>query len=214
MIRGILMIGGAGPQSSTIQRTVQNGDIICCADSGLDAAIAAGIRPHRIVGDMDSISDKALLEGFPREIVDIHPGDKDETDTEIGLDWLKKQGCSHITLIGGGEGRLDHTLAIISLFGMPNPPNLWLTAREKIEYIEGQVAITDKPSAGVSFCTAGEGPWKAASRGLHWELDEVVWNTGSVSLSNRLNGTTAEIDIQQGRLLMIRELLEIEGRQQ
>lgn len=213
MSRGVLLIGGAGPAINHTSRIVEPGDLVCCADSGLDAAIAAGIRPDRIVGDMDSISDMALLKGFHGDIVDIHPGDKDETDTEIGLAWLRKQGCGHITIIGGGEGRLDHTLALLSLFGESDPPDLWFTARERIESIDGELEITGLPSSPVSFCTLGSGPWDAVSQGLHWELDTVQWKRGTVSLSNRLNATTAVINVKSGRLLMIRELFQVDRRE-
>lgn len=208
MPRGILLIGGEAPGRDFKKSVIESGDLICCADSGLDSAIAAGIRPDRIVGDMDSISDRALLSRFPPEIIDIYPGDKDETDTDIGLAWLREQGCDHLTIIGGGEGRLDHTLALLSLFGKPDPPDLWFTARERIESINGELEISGEPSSPVSFYTLGPGPWNAVSQGLHWELDGVRWNPGTVSLSNRLDGANAVINVSKGRLLMIRKLLQ------
>lgn len=214
MPRGVLLIGGAGPGREFIKSIIEPGDLICCADSGLDAAIAAGIEPDRIVGDMDSISDMALLNRFPADIVDIHPGDKDDTDTEIGLAWLRDKGCHHLTIIGGGEGRLDHTLALLSLFGESDPPDLWFTARERIESIHGEIELTGEAYSPVSFCTLGPGPWDAVSHGLHWELDGVRWTSGTVSLSNRLNGTDAVINVKCGRLLMIRKLLQIDGKEE
>lgn len=212
MSRGVLLIGGAGPGRDFISRVIESGDLICCADSGLDAAITAGIEPDRIVGDMDSISDTAVLKRFPADIIDIHPGDKDETDTEIGLAWLRDKGCDNLVIIGGGEGRLDHTLALLSLFGTADPPNLWFTARERIESISGEIEINGEPSSPVSFSTTGPGPWDAVSQGLYWELDGVQWKSGTVSLSNRLNGTAARIKVKKGRLLMIRELFQIDLR--
>jgi thiamine pyrophosphokinase len=212
MSRGVLLIGGAGPDSSFINNVIEPDDLICAADSGLDAAIAAGIRPDGIVGDMDSISDKTLLDRFPADSVDIYPCDKDDSDTEIGIAWLRARGCRHLTIIGGGEGRLDHTLALVSLFGGTDPPGIWYTARETIQSIEGTVEIRGEAGSPISFCTTGTGPWYSSSRGLQWELDDVVWKLGTVSLSNRLTGKSAEIEVGQGRLLMIRELFDVKRR--
>ena len=209
MSRGVLLIGGAGPAGSFINNVIEPGDLICAADSGLDAAIAAGIRPDGIVGDMDSISDKTLLDRFPSNSVDIYPCDKDDSDTEIGIAWLRTRGCHHLTIIGGGEGRLDHTLALASLFGGAEPPSIWYTAREKIQSIEGTVEVQGEAGSPISFCTTGTGPWNSSSRGLRWELDDVVWKLGMVSLSNRLTADRAVIEVNQGRLLMIRELFDI-----
>ena len=47
MPRGILFIGGRGPDSRQVSSILRDDDIICAADSGLDAALNAGIRPGR-----------------------------------------------------------------------------------------------------------------------------------------------------------------------
>jgi thiamine pyrophosphokinase len=203
MSRGILLIGGYGPGPEKLKQIISPGDLVCAADSGLDAAISSGIEPDGIVGDMDSLSDKSLLRGFAEENLEIYPVDKDETDTELGISWLRKRGCSSLIIIGGGEGRLDHTLALKALFGIQQPPDAWYTAREKIWSLTGRNRIQGQPGSTVSFVTSGKGPWRVSSRGLQWELDRVVWDVESISLSNRIKGSSAEIIIDEGRLLVI-----------
>ena len=211
MSRGVLLIGGAGPDPGRLLRIVKSGDLLCAADSGLDAALAAGFRPDGIVGDMDSISDIALLKEFPADVVDIHPRDKDETDAELGIAWLRDRDCGTLIIIGGGEGRLDHTLALKALFGGNNPPTVWYTAREMIRSIEGSVEIHGEPGSAVSFFTTGCGPWKVGSTGLHWELGFVDWNIDTISLSNRINRNSAVVTVEKGRLLMIRPIQDVIG---
>lgn len=209
MPKGILFIGGAGPEPGQIRKIIKSGDLVCAADSGLDAAMAAGVRPDGIVGDMDSISDPALLGEFPPGVVEKHPVDKDETDTELGIRWLKRGGCRRISIIGGGEGRLDHTLALKALFGRQDAPDRWFTAREVIERISRNVIIRGKPESGVSFVSVGPGPWKLKSMGLIWELTGLDWDFDTVSLSNRLSGISAEITVQSGEFLMIRPIGDV-----
>ena len=125
MSRGVLFIGGRGPDPRFITLILKDGDLICAADSGLDAVLAAGLKPDGIVGDMDSVSDISLLEHYPADTVERYPADKDDSDTELGLDWLRRRGCRDIVLIGGGEGRLDHSLAILGLFTRSGAPGRW-----------------------------------------------------------------------------------------
>ncbi len=206
MTRGILLIGGLGPDSDKLKELIDTDNLICAADSGLDLALSAGFFPDGIVGDMDSISDKSLLNRFPADTVEIYPEDKDETDTELGLSWLRKRGCGDIIIIGGGEGRLDHTLALKALFAGDNPPAAWFTAREKIWSLEGRNSVLGFRGSTISFVTAGSGPWDVSSRGLQWELDKVMWSVDTISLSNRLTSSIAEVTVHRGRLLVIQPI--------
>jgi len=206
MGRGVLLIGGLGPEREILIELIHPDDLVCAADSGLDMALSAGIRPDGIVGDMDSLSDRSLLRDFPSDSVKIYPEDKDETDTDLGLLWLGERGCRDIIIIGGGEGRLDHTLALKALFGTATPPSAWYTAREKIRSLEGRHEITGSPGSAVSFVTAGSGPWEVTSSGLQWELDNLEWTVDTISLSNRFKTSTAEITASRGRVLVIQPL--------
>ncbi len=215
-MRGILFIGGLGPTPDELKALIHSNDIVCAADSGLDACIAASIRPDGIVGDMDSLSNTSLLEQFSPEIIELSPTDKDETDTELGVSWLESRGASKIVLIGGGEGRLDHTLALRALFGRDNSLSLWYTAREEIRIIAGKTIIRGSRGNRFSFFPVGSGPWTACSKGLVWELDSLDWAQDSVSLRTRLCSGAAEVSVGSGRILMIRPLddalLQILGR--
>jgi thiamine pyrophosphokinase len=99
----LLLIGGAGPGKDALALLARGMDLIVAADSGLEPALAAGLSPDFVVGDMDSLSDISLLDRFPPSHVLTFPRDKDETDTEIGLRIMKERGCADITLAGGGK---------------------------------------------------------------------------------------------------------------
>ena len=206
MSRAVLFIGGSGPKPDVLNKLLKKDDLVCAADSGLDMALAAGIRPDGIVGDMDSLSDTSLLDSFSADIVEIHPVDKDETDTELGIAWLRARGGSPLIIIGGGEGRLDHTLALKALCGRNNPPDAWFTAREMILGLEGYSEILGIPGSPVSFVAAGSGPWRVESEGLQWELGSVDWDVDSISLSNRFISKSIKVSVHEGRLLMIRPI--------
>ena len=160
-MRGILFIGGKGPDSTRVPEIfgeIFPDDVICAADSGLDAALAANIIPNFVVGDMDSVSDLGLLDQFPPANVEIHPQDKDCTDTELGLRLLKQKGCYPIVMIGGGEGRLDHTLSLIKCFEGKIPPDIWYTGHESVQLIRGRFSVAGQPGDTVAFYPVGPGP--------------------------------------------------------
>ena len=208
MSRGVLFIGGRGPDPRFISLILRHGDLICAADSGLDAVLAAGLKPDGIVGDMDSVSDTALLDDFPAGTVERYPVEKDETDTDLGLAWLRRRGCRDIVLIGGGEGRLDHSLAILGLFSRSGAPGRWYTAVEEIRKASSPLDLSGQPGNTLSIVPVGPGPWELRAEGLHWPPDEVEWAAGGTSLSNRFDSTKVRLDVRSGRFLCIRPLDE------
>ncbi|MDD2554104.1 MAG: thiamine diphosphokinase [Desulfotomaculaceae bacterium] len=85
-----------------------------CADGGARYARELGIMPDWIVGDMDSISehDRCFMEeeGVTFE---LHPAEKDSTDTQIALELAEREGGRDIVVWGGTGSRLDHNLSNI-----------------------------------------------------------------------------------------------------
>ncbi|HRE03313.1 MAG TPA: hypothetical protein PLV68_18590, partial [Ilumatobacteraceae bacterium] len=70
-------------------------------DSGLDHALAIGIAPSLLVGDLDSVSNagRAWAETHEVEICQ-HPPLKDSTDTELALAAAVESGVTDVVLLG------------------------------------------------------------------------------------------------------------------
>jgi thiamine pyrophosphokinase len=204
-LKGIVITGGEGPKSETLEKLAKPADMIAAADSGLAACEEAGITPDWIVGDMDSLDDLKRLEKYPTERVIRHRSDKDFSDTELALSLLWEKGCGEVWLSGGGGGRTDHLLAIRSLFERQQAPDRWFTAGEEIFRLkEGQTRCVDAPIGGVvSVFALGAGPWQAESKGLKWPLNGVAWESGGFSLSNVAQEAPFEIRAKKGNFLVI-----------
>ena len=85
MSQVVVVIGG-GSLPSRVTTDVDDDAIIIAADSGLDHAVAAGLRPSVLVGDLDSISAHGKMWAYAHELeIEEHPLDKDATDTELAL---------------------------------------------------------------------------------------------------------------------------------
>ena len=210
---GIVFTGGEGPEPQKLKRLLDDlgGLLIVAADSGLALAEAAGIKPDWIVGDMDSLDSKNRLSLYPKERVICYPVDKDYTDTEIALALLWEKTSEDAWIIGGGGGRLAHIFAIRDLFERERYPRRWITAREDIRCIDGGDAknsvLTLAVEQGklISVFPLGGGPWKTGSKGLKWELDNVLWERGLFGLSNVAVTDEIEINAKQGRFMIVLE---------
>jgi thiamine pyrophosphokinase len=210
--RGLLLIGGAGPGKNALALVARGMDLIVAADSGLEPALAAGLLPDLVVGDMDSLSDVSLLDRFPPSRVLTFPRDKDETDTEIGLRIMKERGCGDITLAGGGSGRIDHLLGIAALFERAAPPTRWLTDCEEARLVEREAEFGGWQGCTVSIFPLGKRAARMRSEGLQWPLDGLVFRRGCMGISNRANAARVRITVGVGRLLVIRSLLSDAGQ--
>ncbi len=98
-------------------------DRIIAVDGGLDVALAAGLSPTMLIGDLDSVSPAGLHwateHGIPCE---RHPVDKDDTDTALALRYLHSAGSlmnNDLVLLGtDSPTRLDHLLATVLALGL------------------------------------------------------------------------------------------------
>jgi len=96
-------------------KEMEDGMIICC-DGGARHFQNSAIRPHVIIGDMDSI-DAAQLADYSAEKTEIikHPPDKNFSDTELALDYALNLNPQEIFIWCALGGRIDHTLSNVFL---------------------------------------------------------------------------------------------------
>jgi thiamine pyrophosphokinase len=202
-VKGLLIIGGLGPSPRILKECGAGADIVMAADSGLESAVQAGIEPDLVVGDMDSISDARLLEGIPEQRKHILPVDKDETDTEYGLRVLRDMGCTEVVIAGGGGGRLDHALGIAMLFERGDPPRRWVTEKEDVRLVEGEMEFGGREGGTVSLFPIGAAAEDMHSEGLKWPLDGLRFARGYAGISNLVTSDRVLIRVGKGKLLMI-----------
>jgi thiamine pyrophosphokinase len=205
---GLLLLGGEGPPRDLLEPILT--DVVCtvAADSGFDLARRLNIVPDLLVGDFDSLEASSELQEFPEERIRRYPREKDESDAEIGLTALWDMGILRTVIAGGGGGRLDHLLGLVSLFEREKFPTLWYTAKELIQVVEGTLVITDCKGQTVSFFPLGATVSGMSSSGLKWPLDGLEWNRGDLGLSNVFSEDRCTISVSHGRLLMVRTIVE------
>jgi thiamine pyrophosphokinase len=113
----VVITGADSLAAATVQR-IPDGAVVIAADGALDHALAAGVRPAGVVGDMDSISAAGLEWAAKHATIERHDADKDHTDTELALMTAADLNPARLILLGAGD-RLDHVLAAIGALGHP-----------------------------------------------------------------------------------------------
>jgi len=206
--KGIVFTGGSGPEKHFVENYIKPGDTIVAADSGMDLADSFGIVPDYLVGDMDSITDKTLIEKMPKDRIILSNSEKDETDTELGIELLISKGCQDIMIIGGGGGRIDHFIGIFFLFYREVYPRLWFMKNFMIHCIDRKMKIYGKIGSEVSFFPAGTEMTTMASSGLKWNLNALTWKIGDAGISNVILESPCMVSPKTGRLLMVSKLNE------
>ncbi len=85
---------------------------VACCDGAADEYISHGLTPWRIVGDGDSLSEKAKTKYS--EIIRINP-DQETNDQTKAVEYLASKGIKEIAIVAATGRREDHTLGNISL---------------------------------------------------------------------------------------------------
>jgi thiamine pyrophosphokinase len=153
---------------------------------------------------MDSLPNLAILDDYDSCRVIRYPREKDFTDTELGLELAREKGCGRIFLIGGGGGRMDHFLALYSLFHRGNPPAVWLTDRDEIIYVNSRYVMRGCKGREVSLFPVGREDVRMHSAGLVWPLEGLVWRVGDAGISNIAADNYVEIEVVSGAVLLMR----------
>jgi thiamine pyrophosphokinase len=214
MVQAVVVIGG-GALSPRALEAVRDDAVVVAADSGLDHAVAAGLRPDVLVGDLDSISASGRMWAYAHGMeIDEHPLDKDLTDTEIAIARaLEVPDVRQLLVIGGvddaGEQRLDHQLATLLSLGNPALAELasvravlGVTAFSMLH--PGRHALLDLEPGQLFSLLALHGPCAGVSlTGARWPLDHAsLQGTEARGVSN-LAGERTEVSVASGVLTVV-----------
>ena len=116
MPRTLIFANGILPDPASARKILRDDDIIVCADGGTRHALALGLTPSVIIGDLDSIleEEKRKMKEDGVQILQ-YPRDKNETDLELALNYAIESGAHEIIVIAAQGNRLDQTLGNLAL---------------------------------------------------------------------------------------------------
>jgi thiamine pyrophosphokinase len=208
MPRMIIFVNGQIPDLELVRRMILPGDKIIAANGGTHHALALGMVPSVVIGDLDSLTSSELdkLDEAGTEIC-RYSGDKNETDFELALKYSIEAGYREILVIAALGDRLDQTLGNLGL--LTNP---WLATvdvrldngKEEAFFIRNHCQVQGMVGDLVSLVPWGRKVAGVTTSGLRWSLrGETLYPYKTRGISNELVGKTASVSVQTGLLLII-----------
>ena len=219
MPRIVIFANGELPNLEAARALLRSSDdYLIAADGGANHLLKMGILPELVIGDLDSVDEDTLFELTAAECNIVHYSeDKDETDIELALRYAVELHPSAILIVGALGGRLDQTLANLSILTDPMLPHIDIRLDDGVEEaffcrasaVKGEQAKVQ----GRSGDTVSLIPWHSpvvgvATEGLQWPLyGETLYPDKSRGVSNVMLNNTASIRIHSGLLLIVHRRL-------
>lgn len=208
MNRIVIFANGELPDLEKARALLRSDDYIICADGGTHHALALGLTPNLVVGDMDS-AEKNQLQKLQETGVEIElfPRDKNETDLELAVNKAIEMNSTEIIIIAALGGRMDQILANVALL-----TNLRLATFdvrlddgvEQIFFCRSQVEVRGRSGDTVSLIPWGDPVHGVQTENLKWQLNtETLYPEKTRGISNEMLSDTASIKIQSGLLLIL-----------
>ncbi|MEY2974761.1 MAG: putative thiamine pyrophosphokinae [Actinomycetota bacterium] len=215
--RTVVVVTGAEPLTAEALSLLPADATVIAADSGLDHALDAGLRPSELVGDLDSVSDAGRTWAGDHCTIHPHPTDKDATDTELALARAADHDPDRIILVSGGGDRLDHTLAVLGALGgigltsVPEVEAVWGRQRMRVVHGPGRVRLPLRVGSTVSLLSL-HGPAEGVSiNGTRWELEaETLDPLAGRGVSNEVVSSPIEVRLTTGILCVITDGWEVD----
>ena len=208
MQRIIIFANGELPDLEKARSLLQRDDYIICADGGTRHALALDIKPDLIIGDMDSAEKEQLQKFREAEVsMELFPHDKNETDLELAIHRAVEMNPAQIIIIAGLGGRLDQTLANITLLTDIRLSNIDIRLDDGVEeslLCRDQVQVRGRTGDIVSLIPWGGAVSEVQTTNLKWPLHrETLYPDRTRGISNEMLGESATISIGSGLLLIV-----------
>ena len=178
-------------------------DYVVAVDGGLRSLEQIGRKADLAMGDFDSYG------SVPHGLRTVQfPPEKDESDMELAFIRAKRLKFTDVVVFGGLGGRLDHTLANLTLFAKYSEEGINVCAvgeNELLVFLTGPDVFESpaREDGTVSVFAMNDKVKGVFERGLAWELDDVeLTNRTSLGLSNRFKGEAVMIGVEEGTIVI------------
>lgn len=195
---GITLVGAGEVDRESLEEALKYAPTLVAADGGANRAIAAGLRPIAVIGDLDSLGTSVRDELGPEAIVEV--SEQETTDFEKCLERID---ATFVLAVGFAGGRLDHTLATMSVLARRvGPPTIVLGKDDIVFALPRRLAVNVPIGQRVSLFPIAA--VSGRSEGLQWPIDGLsLAPDGRIGTSNRVVGPVAIETDRDGLLALM-----------
>lgn len=208
MQRIIIFANGELTDLDKARSLIHKDDYIICADGGTRHALALTLMPNLVIGDMDS-AEKGQLQKLRQDDVsmELFPHDKNETDLELAINRAIELNPKQIIIVAALGGRLDQTLANISLLTDMRLSSFDVRLDDGVEEIflcRDRTQVLGRSGDIVSLMPWGGAVPEVKTIHLKWALNkETLYPDKTRGVSNEMLVESASISIGSGLLLIV-----------
>jgi len=206
--RTVVVVAGGG-RTYVAPSELTDAVAVVAADIGVAEGRRLGLHVDLLVGDLDSASpdDVRWVEAAGGSVI-RHPRDKDATDLELAMDEALVLGAERIVVLGGAEGRLDHTLGNALILGSDRYAAVHIDGwfgHASVHVVRGRRELHGRPGELLSLFALGGVARGVTTQGLRWPLADDVLEPGSGrGVSNEFVESTAVVEVAEGVVLAVR----------
>lgn len=199
-----IFTGGSIVPENIIEK-LDKDDMVISADSGYLNAELLGFKTDVLVGDFDSLGRENIPDGI--EKVEL-PCEKDLTDTQVACDMAIEAGANQIVIIGGLDGRLDHTLSNMAVLRELSSKGIYsyiTDGKNRVRYINSTGTIIARSAFKYLSLIADDKVVKGVSiEGCKYPLkDAKIYRERQFAVSNEIVGNCALVSARKGGLFIV-----------
>jgi thiamine pyrophosphokinase len=197
------------PRLSALLATLEIATVIA-ADDGATTALAFGLIPHVVIGDLDSVEPDTFGELRRHAVpIETYPRDKNATDGQLAVERALQNQPRELYLVGFlGGPRLDQALANIMLLTRIDVPTVLLDEQNECRLLHPRAPLSWSPEANevVSLLPVTPTVDGVRTTGLRWPLYREQLLLGDTrGISNEPVGEQpVTVEIDSGLLLVTR----------
>lgn len=203
-MRAFIYTGGT-IRPENIHERPQKDDLIIAADGGLLNAQAFGVKPHVLLGDFDSLGEPETDD--ETELIRV-PAEKDDTDTQLAVRVALERGADEIVIVGGLEGRLDHTLSSLAILENLDGRHVHATftsGQNRARFLRNNSTLIARSGFRyLSLIAADEKVRGVSVEGCKYPLKNTkLSRLYQYTVSNEITGNCALIDVRRGGVWIV-----------
>ncbi|MDQ3361907.1 MAG: thiamine diphosphokinase [Actinomycetota bacterium] len=210
-MRAAVFLNGSPDPPDLLRCVAGRADLVIAADGGALHALAAGVVPDLVVGDMDSLGDEGTRQIEARGAsLERHPARKDKMDGHLAVLAARERGATDLDLLCAAGGRPDAVFAL---------PHLLLAAEqlgaratvvagwgEMFVVENGTRTVGGRPGESVSVFPVSGASEGVTLESFEYPLEGARIEAGdTLGFHNELLAGEARVAVKDGALFVIHE---------